>query len=238
VFLPCDPVEIEFWQQADVYLNKERPYLASTVTTPNTRHINTYTSTDWSKVFPNMFTNDFDASVIIDAINDDDIVAASDGSVMKEKGSAAFCISRRDGEVLYQYATHVHGDLGDIHSSRAEMMAMLGIVVFFRELCRDHKFQNKPSIPVYSDSTTAIKSACENIFISIKNVFENDVDIKTELRWNIKLSHCNYLFYHVRSHQGDNVDIDELPLPQQLNRKVDELAGSFLSDALKNNDAK
>ena len=209
MFLPCGPAEIDLWQQADVYLHKERPYLVSTVSTPNTRHVNKYTLTDWSQVFPNMFPDDFDPSVIIDAINDDDIVAASDGSGIKEKGSAAFCISRRDGEILYQYATHVHDDLGDIHSSCTEMMVMLGIVVFFRELCKKYRFQEKPAIPVYSDSTTAIKSACENIFISIKNVFENDVDIKTELRWNIKLFPCNYLFCHVRSHQGDNVDIDE-----------------------------
>ena len=56
------------------------------------------------------------------------------------------------------------------------------------------------------------------------------------MKWNIKLSPCNYLFYHVRSHQGDNEDINELPLPQQLNRKGDELAGSFLCDALKDNE--
>ena len=62
-------------------------------------------------------------------------------------------------------------------------------------------------------------------------MFENDVDVKTELRWNIKLCPCTFLFTHVRSHQGDDVSIDELPLSQQLNRRVDELAGSFLTNA-------
>ena len=77
----------------------------------------------------------------------------------------------------------------------------------------------------------AIKAATENIFISIKNVFEDDVDIKTELKWNIKLCPCTLLFTHVKSHQGDDVDIETLPLAQQLNRRMDILAAEAFTDA-------
>ena len=117
MFLPCDPVEIDTWQTADVYIKKERPYLISVVATPNKKHINTSVPSDWSKVFPNMFPDDFDVEEIISAIKENDVVAASDVSVINEKGSAAFCTSRKDGEILYQYAHHVNGDPGDIHSS-------------------------------------------------------------------------------------------------------------------------
>ena len=38
------------------------------------------------------------------------------------------------------------------------------------------------------------------------------------------------LFTHIKSHQGDNVDIKELPLAQQLNRRMDILAAEAFNN--------
>ena len=182
VFVSCEPVQSQTWITADVDIVKDRPQLLSVIDVLGKRHINTYTPTNWDDVFPGMVEPDFDYTEIVDAIEKDDLVAASDGSVMKNKGGAAFCLARKDGTILYQYSTRVHGDVGDIHSTRTEMVAILGIVVFLRKLERRYKFTKKPVIEIFSYSAMAIKAATEKIHISIKNVFEDDVDIKTELR--------------------------------------------------------
>ena len=231
MFLPCANVTSHNWTNADVDVKNGRPYLLSTVVVPNARHVNKYEPTNWNEVFPDLVNPEFDYAEVVEAIKKNNLVAASDGSVLKEKGSAAFCLSKKDGTILFQYSNKVHGDVGDVHSTRTEMVAILGIVVFLRELCKCHKFDHKPAIEIFSDSAMAIKAATENIFISIKNVFEDDVDIKTELKWNIKLCPCTLLFTHVKSHQGDDVDIETLPLAQQLNRRMDILAAEAFTDA-------
>lgn len=230
LFLPCSQVDSRNWVQADVDVKKGRPYLIAKVNVPNARHVNKSVATDWSEVFPGLLNHEFDYTDIVAAIEDNDLVAASDGSVQKEKGSAAFCLAQRDGTILFKYSTRVHGDVGDMHSTRTEMVALLGIIVFLRELCRKYRFNVKPVVEVFSDSAMAIKAATEDIYMSIKNVFEDDVDIKTELKWNIKLCSCTLNFTHVKAHQGDDEEINELPLAQQLNRRMDNLAAQAFDD--------
>ena len=154
-------MQSQTWITADIDIVKDRPQLLSVIDVLEKRHINTYTPTNWDDVFPGMVEPDFDYTEIVDAIEKDDLVAASDGSVMKNKGGAAFCLARKDGTILYQYSTRVHGDVGDIHSTRTEMVDILGIVVFLRKLERRHKFTKKPVIEIFSDSAMAIKAATE-----------------------------------------------------------------------------
>ena len=178
MFLPCDPVPSQNWMNANVAVKKSRPYLLSTVVVPSARHVNKYKPTNWNEVFPDLVDPEFDYADIVQAIKEDDLVAASDGSVLKEKGSAAFCFSVKDGTILFQYSTRVHGDVGDVHSTRTEMAAMLGIIVLLRELCKHHKFDEKPTIEIFSDSAKAIKAATENIFISIKKNLKTMLTLK------------------------------------------------------------
>jgi len=85
-------------------------------------------------------------------------------------------------------------------------------------------------IQVFSDSKNAIKAANEFVFVSIATIFENDGDIKSELRWQKQLSKFNIIMTHVKAHQGDDTDLQKLPLDQRLNRMMDTLAKRTFTD--------
>ena len=136
--------------------------------------MNRITTTDYDEIFPNMNFSEEEGDKINEAISCGNVVAATDGSVTNNMGSGAFCLSTKDGDILFDYSFPIPGAITDTHSTRTEMMAILGVLIFLRKIHSKYKHPNKPNVLIYTDSKNAIKTAFEKIFVSISNIFEND----------------------------------------------------------------
>ena len=101
------------------------------------------------------------------------------------------------------------------------MFAILAVLVFLKKNHARYKLDNKPGLLIYTDSKNEIKSAFEPIFVAISTVFENDGDVLSELKWNVQLSWFSICMEHVKAHQGDDDEAENLPLDQKLNRLMD-----------------
>ena len=104
------------------------------------------------------------------------------------------------------------------------MFAILAVLVFLKKIHARYKLENKPKLIIYTDSKNAIRKAFEPIFVAISTVFENDGDIMSELKWSIQLSRFSICMQHVKAHQGDDEEVENLPLDKKLNRLMDSLA--------------
>ena len=104
------------------------------------------------------------------------------------------------------------------------MFAILAVLIFLKKIHAKYKYATKLPSTIFTDSQNAIRAAFQQIFVTISNVFENDCDVLSELRWQIQLSRFLITLQHVKAHQGDDVDLSSLPLDQRLNRIMDTLA--------------
>ena len=215
---------------ADIRLCKGRPLLISCDVVPTMRQVNNFCPTKYEEVFPDLQCTDEESERINDSILNNNVIIATDGSVTNKMGGGAFCLSTLEGEILFQYNFPVPGEYDDVHSTRTEMFAILAALIFLKKIHAKYKHCDKPKIVLVSDSMNAIKAAYEKIFVSISNVFENDGDIKSELRWQRQISKYNIIMEHVCAHQGDDVDINDLPLHQRLNRLMDSHAKAVFDD--------
>ena len=119
------------------------------------------------------------------------LMYGSDASVNDDgRGAFAWGIKDRDNpdNMLIQTNSPLHGDIDQIHSTRGEMFGVLACIRHIQHVLSKFKYKPKYKIPIYTDSTSTIQIATNPFYLSFKNTFDDDVDIKTELRTHYKLS--------------------------------------------------
>ena len=160
----------------------------------------------------------------------------SDASVNDDgRGAFAWGIKDRDNpnHMLICSNAPIHGDIDQIHSTRGEMFGVLGCIRHIKHIMEKFKWKPKQKIPIYTDSSSTIQIAQNPFYLSFKNTFDDDVDIKTELRTHYKRNQNYISLHHVKAHQDDKLPFQDLSLASKLNVAMDTHAKAALLQTTK-----
>ena len=151
------------------------------------------------------------------------------------RGAFAWGIKDRDNPNHMLISSHapIHGDSDQIHSTRGEMFGVLGCIRQIQYITKKFKYKPKQKIPIYTDSSSTIQIVQTPYYLSFKSTFDDDVDIKTELRTNFKRMQKYVSLHHVKAHQDDKIPFHNLSLAAKLNVTTDEQAKSALTKPTK-----
>ena len=161
------------------------------------------------------------------------LIYGSDASVNdKFQGSFAWGILDKSNEnnIFVKYNAQVHGDRDQIHSTRGELFGILGCMRHIDYILTKYKPILKKKIPIYTDSKSSIQIAKTPLYLSYKNAFCNDADIKAEVRSMFEKLKGVITLYHVKAHQDEKIVFKNLSTAAKLNSKMD----LFAKDALIN----
>ena len=173
---------------------------------------------------------------LIKLIKKNRLMYGSDASVNDDgKGAFAWGIKDRDNpdHMLIQAHAPIHGEADQIHSTRGEMFGVLACIRHIQYVLSKLNHKPKHKIPIYTDSASTIQIAKNPFYLTSKNTFDDDVDIKTELRTHYKKT-CKFVdLIHVRAHQDDNLPFKQLSLASKLNVAMDAHAKKALQHQTK-----
>ena len=171
-------------------------------------------------------------NVLVKAILEDDYVAATDGSNKNDEGAQAWLVSNRAGVVLVRGRGRVPCAKQDASSLRPELAALLAVTTFVEDFVQKEKIECERSneITIYTDSANAISDMKSGMYPSTKNVLENNIDMKLELKQVLRKSKNKYHLQHVKAHQDRHMEVEDLPFDAKLNKLVDEYAGGVYED--------
>ena len=193
---------------------------------------------DWStRIFGKFVLKNKDVEKdIIHHINNGSILVGLDGSVTLGKGAYSFGFFRADSTPLYLHHGPVHGDIDQQNSTRSEMHGILGAVLFLNELIDKYSInpKNIQTITVYGDNLASLRTAREGPSYSLKNVFSSDMDVAFELYHCIKKSGLSFDFIHVKSHQDNNVNYQDLSIDAKINVQCDQYVTKYYREPMSN----
>lgn len=160
----------------------------------------------------------------------------SDASV-NDDGRGAFAWGVKDREnpdhMLFRAHAPIHRDVDQIHSTRGEMFGVLACIRQIQNRMARFKYKPKQKNPIYTDSSSTIQIAKNPHYLSFKNTFDDDVDIKTELRTHYKRTSRYISIHHVKAHQDEKVPFKQLSMASKLNVAMDEHAKLALKQSTK-----
>jgi len=170
--------------------------------------------------------------VLAKAILDDDCVVATDGSNKNSEGAQAWLMANRAGKVLVRGRGRVPCAKQDSSSLRPELAALLAVTTFMDDFVQQENIEHErmQEITVYTDSANAMSDMKSGMYPSTKNVLENNIDVKLELKRVLRTSKHKYHLQHVKAHQDRHMEVEDLPFEAKLNKLVDEYAGGVYED--------
>jgi ribonuclease HI len=166
---------------------------------------------------------------IVEHLERDECVMATDGSNRNEEGAQAWCLATETGEILAKGRGRVACAKCDSSSLRPELAALLAATSFLDSFVKNHEV-NCQKISIFTDSQNSITDMQQTLMPSTKNVFENNMDLKIELKSKLRESQIQFNLLYVEAHQDRKKPFEELDVPAQLNCIVDEYAGGVYED--------
>jgi len=173
---------------------------------------------------------------LLQAIENDEWCLATDGSNYMEEGAYAWGIAGTDGTYIVKGKGRVACAHEDSSSLRPEMIAIIQALRFVENVRQTNVIirSNKEDIrkvQIHTDSEVTIKDMQHSYFPTTKNVFENNIDVKIELKTLLRTSKVKYELIHVRSHQDEKKEEWELKKPERLNCEIDKFAATVYEDS-------
>ena len=165
-------------------------------------------------------------------IRQGDVHVATDGSNKNDEGVQGWVIANLNGRVFVRGRGRIKCARADASSLRPELMALLAVTAFISNVVQgdvDLEAREKLQMTIYTDSENAITALSNSLYPTTKNVFENNMDVKLEVKHILRNSPVQFHIQHVYAHQDEHVDFDQLPLEAQLNCLVDEYVGLLYS---------
>ena len=167
---------------------------------------------------------------IAEQIQDNNIIAASDGTVQDGKAAHAWCIAEKNGNVLCESSAPVDGDPTTMTSFRAEACGALAVISMINHICnlKQLKRNANNTIEIYVDNkeTLQVMRQIEHTTTSVK---QDHIDVAIQLHTASKESPMKIIGKYVKAHMDEEVeDEDELTIEQRLNVRMDRLAGIYL----------
>lgn len=161
---------------------------------------------------------------IVKLIKKKRLVYGSDASVNEHfYGSFAWGIQdiKNENYTLIKSHAPVHGDVDQIHSTRGELFGILACLRHIHYLLDKYKFTVKKKIKIVTDSKSSIQIARSPMYVSYKNTFDDDADIKAEVRTLYKKLQNSVSLQHVKAHQDDQIPFKRLSRDSKLNVLMD-----------------
>ena len=165
---------------------------------------------------------------IANSLTNKSLIAVADGSVRRKcAGQAWTLVDKRTQETLVSGVAHVDGIGGEMSSTRAEMFGIMASISMVNYVAKCYNIADG-RVEVYTDSKGSIAKAISQKPLSTKDVFLLDNDIAFELNARIRSSPISISIYHVKGHQDNDRDYNDLPLEAQLNCDMDAKVGNYL----------
>ena len=156
---------------------------------------------------------------------DGELHAASDGSAKDgDRSTFAVCFSSTDMTVFHVSSHEAAGLPHD--SGRAELYGLLLIVIFLSSTLDG---LDVGPIPIYCDNLEALNFAKDPYMGTTPTWADSrNSDLKLRMKDVLQKSTVTFKFVHVKSHQDEETQYDELPFPAKLNYHCDKAAHDFL----------
>ena len=159
-------------------------------------------------------------------LHDNNIVAASDGSVWNKRSSHAFCIATKDEhEIIFKAAAPVDCDHTHASSFRAESFGALAIITLLEYIGKQLNMPRK-RVDIYIDNSETVQTMNKKLWHTVGTVLNDDRDVAIELRSQAKNGRFSYSAVHVKGHM-DRIT-DDLTPEQWLNQQMDTHVGEFI----------
>ena len=156
-----------------------------------------------------------------------------DGSVTNGMGAYSFGFFSKKADPIFLYHGPVHGEKEQQNSTRSEMHGILGGVLFLTYISQKYNLTEKyPTITVVGDNLESLRIAREGPSKSLRNIFSSDMDVAYELRQAVLNSVFQFEFDHVKAHQDDHVDFDELTVDAKINVQCDQFVSKYFNDPI------
>ena len=170
-----------------------------------------------------MYINDDEKDVIRQAIITGKIRAVSDGSFRKEEkyGTAGWIVEDTHRQIQLSGTLITPGQEDDQCSHRSELSGLLGTIANINHLCTRLNIKSG-SMELGCDGEGAIKSIEDNYKIIKTN--RKHFDLIQAIKEAREKSPISWTFRHVRGHQDDIKEYDDLNRWEQLNVQADTLA--------------
>ena len=189
----------------------------------------------WGKVD---FAPNMNLQKIYEFLMNGEVFGGSDGSVNLERCGHAWGLRHINfDQVIVKGRGPVHNSPEDANSTRAEMFAVLNVISFVGWIYHEkHSGKNKdlPIFVVYTDSQSTILNSGKEFFPTTKTSFENDIDVKMQLRELLDEVPMKVKFCHVKSHQDAVTPVEELSIDAKMNVDMDEHVNRYFSEKILN----
>jgi len=154
------------------------------------------------------------------------LIIATDGSAKMNRSAFGYCIARHYGKILLKAHSPVVADPEYHFSEMAELLAILVATsrISLLEQMFPLQLRLEHSTQLHTDSESSLIQLEDESSNSTKTVFNSNLDVLFEIKKMCKNLRAKIEFYHVDSHQDENLAVKDLPLPAQLNTIADSLA--------------
>eukprot|EP00957_Ditylum_brightwellii_P205536 15344294-Ditylum_brightwellii.AAC.1 len=154
---------------------------------------------------------------------------ASDGSASEEENTLSFgwVISLLDSTTL---ATHSGPAFGQASLLQAEGYGLLSVTHFLYQLQIYTQLTPACNVCIYTDNKEVVTGTNNQIQYEYDypyNTLEPDWDFIAQLAEYLQALGSKLKIEHVKSHQDDNYNFEQLDLPAQLNVQADELVRTY-----------
>ena len=138
-----------------------------------------------------------------------------------------------NAESIFLHHGPIHGDKEQQNSTRSEMHGILAGILYLNQLAQKHKIiENCPSIEVVGDNLESLRVSREGPSTSLRNVFSSDMDVAWEIHEAMKNSQFNFIFTHVKSHQDETMNYEDLSVHAKINVQCDKFVTKYFNDSL------
>ena len=165
---------------------------------------------------------------ISECLREKRLVGVADGSVnAKRAGQAWTLVNGRTEETILTGVAHVDGTGTEQCSTRAELFGLLACLTCVEYAAKKYNV-TEGFVELFTDSKGSISKSINKKPTSTKDVLKLDNDVACEVNERVKNVPFQVKILHVKGHQDDDRDFEELPLPAQLNCMMDSKVNTFM----------
>ena len=165
------------------------------------------------------------------AVANGTLIGVSDGSHIKERqlGTAGWVFEDSTQSHQAYGKAAVPGPPCSQCSYRSELLGLLGMITHILHICRRYNIATG-NVSLFSDSEGAINFL--SYPIEYVKTSTNHFDVLTSIVTAMRQTNIVWKFTHVKGHQDDDEDIENLPREAQLNVLADNLAKEKMTECI------
>ena len=156
-------------------------------------------------------------NTIVQELEKNNLNAAGDGSVKNGLAAHSWCLFKKNTfEVIFSNAASVAAHPTYVTSYRPEASSILAAASFLSIIATTIDTP-KTDVTFFTDNKEAVTNSTKYNMHNVKRVLENDADVTIELLHTIHNSKINFSVTHVKGHQDDEADPNELTPIAKIN---------------------